>query len=154
MRFGIVLCGVAAIAVTSAAASEGLMYAALYYCHAQEMNRTLVRSCSVKFPAQAGQAEKALAKWSSEYGAKAQAGARKCQANIEKESNAKKRAATRSSLGELKDKWFANIQARVESEGAVFCERAISQLGTNRGEFEDSIWSMDDGTARGERNAR
>ena len=147
MRIVVVFCGIAGVAVTTATASEGLSYAALYYCQAEVVNRAVVRSCSAKFPTHTERAEKAFAKWSSQYGSKAQAAARKCEAEIERVSNAHERATMRANVDELKRKWLGEIDSRVELEGAAFCDRAISQLGSDRSRFEDSIWKLDDVTS-------
>lgn len=125
--------------VLNACASEGLLYAALYYCNAEVVNQMVVRICSAKHPQWAPRSEKAFAVWSSRFGARAVLAAKKCETEFEKGAVADESAKYQSKLTEIRSKWLSDIEASLTSEAASTCEAALSGL-ENASKLEEHLW--------------
>ncbi|MGZ5618912.1 MAG: hypothetical protein ACXWFW_16265, partial [Usitatibacter sp.] len=120
-----------------ARASEGLLATSLYYCDAQVMNTAIVRLCSAKDPQLAARGRQALAAWSSRFGEKAAAAAKKCEAGPERRATPEEVAEFHATLEILRAKWLADIESRVRSNPAI-CQQALSHL-ENSDKFEEGM---------------
>ena len=127
---------IALLAPTATTASEALIYAAIYECHADEINQDLARICSDTFPAMSSDAADALSKWRSRNSIRAQQEKDSCENELhEKERSARKsetetvRGKISNGMDEIRQGLFANLKSR----GKDFCIEALHQLAVGSG---------------------
>jgi hypothetical protein len=111
----------------NAGAGEEMLDRSFYYCNAQAMNKAIVRLCSAKDPQLAPRGERALAAWTSRFGEKAVAAARKCESIEGKRPTRDELAKFQASRDALHAKWLADIEWRVKSYDKI-CDEALSHL--------------------------
>jgi hypothetical protein len=137
MNVRAVICIAMTLTASGTNASEGMIYAAAYFCGAEAVNKTMVQLCSAKYPYLAERAEKALGTWRLRYGEKAAAAERRCDAEFETLGTPEQRKAAQPKLAEFRRKWAMEIEKSVEAS-ETYCSDALAQLET--GKFEEDLW--------------
>ena len=120
-------------------ASEGMIYAAVYGCEADEINRVMVEACSSRFPGLAKQADEALAAWRDRNLAKANAAAKACSTGLiesAKNASTSEREAFRKMIADKKAEMFASYEADIRKQGVAVCRETLTQLQTAGGPLE------------------
>jgi hypothetical protein len=139
VRAAVAIATLAAAAALNVRASEGLLYAGLYYCNAETVNKMVVRVCSARHPLLALRSERAFATWMSRFGEKAIAAAKKCDTEFGKPAGVEDLEAFRSNFAKVRDKWLSDIETNLTAETANSCEAAVSGL-ENGSKLEDGLW--------------
>jgi hypothetical protein len=138
MRSAAVLISV--FATLPSAASEGMIYAALYHCEAASMNQALVQLCGAKYPSLVEPGSRALSKWQSTFGDAASRAAAKCRSELAKRVDETRESKHASLLEDLRTSWRTEMERTIAIRHDSFCRSAISEIEQgrwDRGEWKD-----------------
>ena len=123
MKAGIALVTIATTCAFPILASPGMIGAAMHFCHAEKMNRLLVRTCSETHPDLAAQARRALDKWREHFGDRASKAAAACA-----ELWGKASPERRGEFEVFTTKMFDGVDKRASEPNPAFCVESIAQI--------------------------
>ena len=112
-----------------AAASEGIIYGAVYECRAISVTEAMVKACSSQYPDISARSSKAYSAWLSRNGTKAEKAAQACIKELR--TLAKTESEEQQMLlkmDEIEKEMIEEFKKKINSEGVSACSEAISQL--------------------------
>lgn len=117
-------------------ASEGLIYAAVYECDADDVNRNFVDACSNRYPELSGVASEAISKWRARNSIKAKRAKDSCDAELKRKSitaAGSEAGLVQARIAEIKAEINANFVAELKTKGKGACVDALQQLSEGTG---------------------
>ena len=120
-------------------ASEALIFAAVYECNADEVNRGMVQTCTDRYPELSMAASGALVKWRARNAVKAQLAKEACESELQEK--AKTEAASeintvRERIADVKKKIRNGFLAQLQADGKSACTGALHQIATGSGSMD------------------
>lgn len=139
MYFRAIVFSVSLFASMMACASEGLIFAAVYECNADEVNRDMVQTCMDGYPELSTVASEALVRWRARNAVKAKLAKEVCESELlekAKTEGASEIDAVRAQMADVKKKIRNGFLARLQEEGKNACNGALHQLATGTGAMD------------------
>jgi len=135
MQFRSFLLGISLFAPSMAFASEGLIYAFVYECGADDVNQNMVQACSTRYPDLSAAASEAISKWRTRNSDRAKRAKDACDAELQKMSKAEavSEVSVRTRMAEIKAEINANFVAELQRNGRRTCVDALQQLSEGGG---------------------
>jgi hypothetical protein len=122
-----------------ACASEGLIFAAVYECNADEVNREMVQTCTDTYPELSPLASDAMGKWRARNSVKAKRAKDACESDLQEKAKTEAPSeieAVRTRMADVKREIRIGFLTRLQEDGKKECTEALHQLATGTGAMD------------------
>ena len=122
-----------------ACASDGIIFAAVYECNADEVNRDMVQTCMDSYPELSTIASEALVRWRARNAVKAKLTKEACESELQEKAKSEAASeldAVRAQMADVKKKIRNGFLARLQEEGKNACTVTLHQLARGTGAMD------------------
>jgi hypothetical protein len=107
-------------------ASEGLQFAFVYLCKANDITAKTIELCITKFPQLSQRGNEALDSWRKRNASDALRGAQLCQKELEAQTlGVSQLAGVKERIEKLEAEYFESIDKKMQTEGIDVCNQFI-----------------------------
>lgn len=139
MYFRAMVFSISLFAPMMACASETLIFAAVYECNADEVNRGMVQTCTDRYPELSTVASEALVRWRARNAVKAKLAKDACESELQEKAKTEAASeinALRERIADVKKKIRNGFLAQLQEDGKSACTGALHQIATGSGAMD------------------